>query len=96
MEEPTCIAYFKSKTIAEKAAWDFIKELPDDQKFELAVINPVFVVGPVLCGKYGLLAEYLGMLTHGLAYAIDFHHIHLLIVKCLVNLSRFDRSMIIT
>lgn len=40
--------YTKSKVLAEKAAWDFVKELPDDQKFELAVINPVFVLGPPL------------------------------------------------
>lgn len=41
-------AYTKSKVLAEKAAWDYVKELPDDQKFELSVINPVFVLGPPL------------------------------------------------
>ena len=39
--------YFKSKTLAEKAAWDFVR----DKKFELAVVNPVYVMGPVLCGS---------------------------------------------
>ena len=38
-------AYEKSKTIAEKAAWNFVKNLPDDEKFELCVINPGFIVG---------------------------------------------------
>jgi dihydroflavonol-4-reductase len=41
-------AYEKSKTLAEKAAWDFIKELPNEEKFELSVINPGLVVGPNL------------------------------------------------
>jgi len=39
-------AYVKSKTIAERAAWDFIAK--EGQGLELAVINPVFVMGPVL------------------------------------------------
>ncbi|XP_071545349.1 uncharacterized protein [Panulirus ornatus] len=47
-ESATIDSYTKSKTIAEKAAWDFVKELPDDQKFELAVINPTLIMGPAL------------------------------------------------
>lgn len=42
--------YSKSKTLAERAAWDFVKDLPDDEKFELAVINPSLVLGPPLQG----------------------------------------------
>ena len=41
-------AYEKSKTLAEKAAWDFINDLPNEEKFELAIINPGLVVGPNL------------------------------------------------
>ncbi|XP_071949449.1 uncharacterized protein [Antedon mediterranea] len=40
--------YNKSKTMAEKAAWDYVNELPDDSKIELAVINPSFILGPYL------------------------------------------------
>jgi nucleoside-diphosphate-sugar epimerase len=36
--------YALSKTLAEKAAWDFIKE--NDCNYELAVCNPSFVLGP--------------------------------------------------
>ena len=43
----TVSAYGKSKTIAEKAAWDFIKS-EDGQGLELAVVNPVWIFGPVL------------------------------------------------
>ena len=50
-EDPRCGPNMKSKILAERAAWDFVKELPDDQKFELAVINPATVMGPVLCGE---------------------------------------------
>jgi nucleoside-diphosphate-sugar epimerase len=36
--------YFKSKTIAEKAAWDFTESTPGSP--ELVAINPAFVQGP--------------------------------------------------
>ena len=41
-------AYHKSKTLAEKAAWDFVKALPEQEKFELVTINPGLVMGPPL------------------------------------------------
>ena len=44
--ENRCGPYEKSKLRAEKAAWDFVKKLDDDKKFELAVINPAGVFGP--------------------------------------------------
>ncbi|XP_065064620.1 uncharacterized protein LOC135690864 [Rhopilema esculentum] len=44
-------AYEKSKCLAEKAAWDFVKELPDESKFELVAINPGFIIGPLLMKK---------------------------------------------
>ncbi|KAL8582717.1 hypothetical protein ACOMHN_051503 [Nucella lapillus] len=43
--------YSKSKTLAERAAWDFLKELPDQEKFELVVINPSLIMGPPLQGS---------------------------------------------
>ncbi|TNV77415.1 hypothetical protein FGO68_gene11878 [Halteria grandinella] len=41
-------AYEKSKTLAEKAAWDFVNALPQDEKFELVCINPFLIQGPSL------------------------------------------------
>ncbi|HVZ75206.1 MAG TPA: aldehyde reductase [Polyangia bacterium] len=38
--------YVKSKTLAERAAWDFLKR--EGGALELAVVNPVAVLGPVL------------------------------------------------
>lgn len=39
-------AYPKSKTMAERAAWDFVNQ--PDMTLELATINPSYVLGPVL------------------------------------------------
>ncbi|MGV3709366.1 MAG: SDR family oxidoreductase [Gemmatimonas sp.] len=54
-------AYTKSKTLSERAAWDFIRN--EGGVLELAVINPVGVFGPVLGPDYsssiGLLKRML-------------------------------------
>ena len=42
--------YVKSKTLAERAAWDFIAR--EGGALELAVVNPVGVFGPVLGPDY--------------------------------------------
>ena len=52
LKRPGIIAYNKSKTLAEKAAWDFVEGLAEEEKFELVVMNPAFVMGPVLCGSF--------------------------------------------
>jgi nucleoside-diphosphate-sugar epimerase len=39
-------AYHKSKTLAEKSAWDFVRQ--EGEKLEISVINPTGVFGPVL------------------------------------------------
>jgi dihydroflavonol-4-reductase len=46
LDDPTVQAYQKSKTIAERAAWDFIAR--EGGALELAVVNPVLILGPVL------------------------------------------------
>lgn len=54
-------AYVKSKTLAERAAWDFVAA--EGGALELAVVNPVGVFGPVLGRDYaasiGLLQRML-------------------------------------
>jgi nucleoside-diphosphate-sugar epimerase len=45
----TVSAYTKSKTLAERAAWDFVNR---EGGLELCVINPVGVFGPVLGPDY--------------------------------------------
>lgn len=47
--------YFRSKTIAERAAWDFIKN--DDSGLELATVCPGAILGPVLEKDFGTSAN---------------------------------------
>jgi len=49
-QSPGLAPYIKSKTIAERAAWEFVEG--DGQGLELAVVNPVGVFGPVLGPDY--------------------------------------------
>lgn len=46
VDQPGLPAYHRSKILAERAAWDFVKN--NDTAPELAVINPVFILGPSL------------------------------------------------
>jgi nucleoside-diphosphate-sugar epimerase len=50
LKDPTLQPYQKSKTIAERAAWNFIAR--EGGGLELAVVNPVGVFGPVLGPDY--------------------------------------------
>lgn len=43
-------AYHKSKTLAEKAAWDFIER--DGGELELTVLNPTGIFGPILSSDF--------------------------------------------
>lgn len=49
-DRPDVQAYAKSKTLAERAAWDFIRD--EGGALELSVVNPVGVFGPVLGPDY--------------------------------------------
>jgi len=53
LDHPTTDLYMKSKTLAEKAAWDLLAKLPDEKKFGLSVVNPSFVMGPPLLASHG-------------------------------------------
>ncbi len=50
-------AYEKSKTLAERDAWDFVKGLESDNTLELSVINPGLVLGPILDKDYSASGE---------------------------------------
>jgi len=56
-------AYVKSKTLAERAAWDFIAR--EGGALELSVINPVGVFGPVLGPDYSTSIEIVRRLMDG-------------------------------
>lgn len=50
-------AYEQSKTIAERAAWDYAASLPAEQRLELVTINPGLVLGPVLGTDFSTSGE---------------------------------------
>ncbi len=55
-------AYTKSKILSEKAAWDFVKEKQDC--FELVVINPGFIIGPLITNSTSASMEPVKMLLN--------------------------------
>ena len=54
LHDPTITVYSKSKTLAERAAWNFIKQT---EEMELVTINPSYVLGPTICGGYASIME---------------------------------------
>lgn len=59
-------AYAKSKTLAERAAWDFIAESnAKGGALELSVVNPVGVFGPVLGPDYSTSILFVQRLMDG-------------------------------
>lgn len=51
LNHPTMTAYGRSKTLAERAAWEFVQN--DAPEINLTTINPVLVLGPPLDDKFG-------------------------------------------
>jgi dihydroflavonol-4-reductase len=56
-------AYVKSKTLAERAAWDFVGR--ESGALELAVVNPVAVFGPVLGPDYSTSIQLVQRMLDG-------------------------------
>ncbi|MEL6697097.1 MAG: aldehyde reductase [Bacteroidota bacterium] len=60
---PSVNAYIKSKTLAERAAWDFVRQQAGAP--ELATVNPSLVLGPVLEKDFGSSAVLVKRLLDG-------------------------------
>jgi dihydroflavonol-4-reductase len=56
--------YTRSKTIAERAAWDFVAERGETEK--LAVVNPGGILGPLLGGGRSYSLEMVARLLRGM------------------------------
>lgn len=54
---PDVGAYEQSKTIAERAAWEYLDTLPPAQRLELVTVNPGLVLGPVLSADFSTSGE---------------------------------------
>lgn len=57
------MAYPKSKTLAERAAWDFMTK--EGGALELSTVNPVAVFGPVLAPDYSASIQIISRLIDG-------------------------------
>jgi len=62
-DDPEVTTYYRSKTLAERAARDFVKS--DGSKLHFSTINPGFVLGPVLDRDIGTSAEVIQMFLRG-------------------------------
>jgi len=58
-------AYSKSKTLAERAAWDFVNGAENIHKMELVTINPPLIMGPVPNKNFPTSAEILRTFMRG-------------------------------
>lgn len=62
-ENPAVTTYYRSKTLAEKAARDFVSS--NGKSLHFSTINPGFVLGPVLDGDIGTSAKVIQMFLRG-------------------------------
>lgn len=62
-ETPDTTPYTRSKTIAERAAWDYVRG--EGAGLELTTINPGTVLGPVMSGDFSASVEILMQLMSG-------------------------------
>jgi dihydroflavonol-4-reductase len=62
-ERPDITTYFVSKTLAERAAWDFVKVEPHAP--ELAVVNPAIVFGPATDTDISSSHEVIKLMAEG-------------------------------
>ena len=58
-------AYSKSKTLAERAAWDFINGMENTNKMEMVAINPPLIFGPLLNKDLPTSAEMIRIFMSG-------------------------------
>lgn len=61
-DDPAVSSYEASKTLAEKAAWDFVAENPE---IALTTINPGVVLGPAMDGNYGTSLDIIEQMMTG-------------------------------
>ena len=89
LHDPAVTPYIKSKTLAERAAWNFAFDNPT--AIDLTVINPGFVIGPPLDQNIGASIQLIRRLMYsrlpvvpniGFAF-VDVRDIAAMHVKCL-------------
>ena len=76
--------YVRSKTLAERAAWEYVER--DDVDLELAVINPVGVFGPVLGGTLSSSVLVVRQMLDGAVPRVPDVHIGIVDVRDVADL----------
>jgi len=98
-------AYVKSKTMAEKFAWDFVKNQDNNHPLELVVINPGPVFGPTIIGNLSgasmsmykdLITGKMPMLPQSSINMSDVRDIAEIHVKALENKQAAGKRFIVT
>jgi dihydroflavonol-4-reductase len=98
-------AYIKSKTLAEKSAWDFINAQTSNNKLELVVVNPGPIYGPTLTGNLNgesmdsikkLITGKLPMLPNAVSVMSDVRDIATIQVLALENSQAVGKRFIVT
>jgi len=98
-------AYFKSKTLAEKNAWEFIKNQTGEKKLELVVVNPGPIYGPTLTGNLAteamdffkkLITGQVPMLPHAYSVMSDVRDVATIHVAALENEKANGNRFIVT
>ncbi|MFY0608312.1 MAG: aldehyde reductase [Cyclobacteriaceae bacterium] len=98
-------AYLKSKTLAEKSAWEFINNQEGDTPLELVVVNPGPVYGPTLSGNLSgesmtmyknLITGKVPMLPRASINMSDVRDIATIHVKALENEKANGKRFIVT
>lgn len=64
-DHPKTTAYYKSKTLAEKHAWNLIDAQIGETKTELSVINPTVVLGTTLTDDIGTSNDFIRQILIG-------------------------------
>jgi nucleoside-diphosphate-sugar epimerase len=54
---PSVGAYEQSKTLAERAAWEYLEGVPAAERFELVTLLPGALLGPLLDGDFSVSGE---------------------------------------
>lgn len=79
-------AYAKSKTLAERAAWDFVRSAANANKMELVSVNPSNVFGPVLDDHYHTSIEWFRTLMRREVPGVPRMPLHFVDVRDLADL----------
>lgn len=82
----TDYAYAKSKTLAEQAAWEFVKSAETKAGMELVSINPSNVFGPVLDNRHHTSTEWFGTLMRHEVPGLSRTQLNLVDVRDLVEM----------